>query len=109
VVVADPDAPANKVLSFNSETYFTGGGDLFTQGVFTTATGTSSSSHLLLLLPPLALTHARTRREVQGELRLQGHARLHRLHRVVLPSAARLQRPPGAYLAFVRASAVDGS
>jgi hypothetical protein len=31
------------VLSFNSTIPFTGGGDLFTQGLFTTPTGTDGS------------------------------------------------------------------
>lgn len=39
VVVPDPDNPTNMVLSFNNTVPFTGGGDLFTQGLFTTPTG----------------------------------------------------------------------
>jgi hypothetical protein len=37
--VPDPDNPTNMVLSFNNTVLFTGGGDLFTQGLFTTPTG----------------------------------------------------------------------
>ena len=45
VVVPDPDNAANRVLSFNSTVPFTGGGDLFTQGLFTTPTGTDGLLH----------------------------------------------------------------